>query len=49
MKKLLISLVIIVIVVLTAITGGSYYMLSFSLAPDTARTDTALYCMQLIE
>ena len=49
MKKLLISLVLVVIIMLAAITGGSYYMLSFSLAPDTARTDTALCFMQLLE
>ena len=49
MKKLLISLVLVVIIMLAAITGGSYYMLSLSLAPDTARTDTALCFMQLTE
>ena len=49
MKKLLISLVFVVIIMLVAVTGGSYYMLSFSLAPDTARTDTALCFMQLAE
>ena len=36
MKKLLIGLVLVVIIMLVAVTGGSYYMLSFSLAPDTA-------------
>ena len=40
MKKILWSLAIIVTVFLIALIGGSFYMLDFSLAPDSNRLDT---------
>ena len=49
MKKLLIALTLVVLVLLIATTGGSFYMLSYSLAPDTARTDTAKCFQRLTE
>ena len=49
MKKLLIGLTLVVLVLLIATTGGSFYMLSYSLAPDTARTDTAKCFQRLAE
>ena len=49
MKKLLIGLTLVVLVLLIATTGGSFYMLSYSLAPDTERADTAKCFQRLAE
>lgn len=49
MKKLLIGLALTMLILLIATAGGSCYMLSYSLAPDTARTDTAKCFQRLAE
>jgi len=49
MKRLLLALLFVVLVFVIAVTGGSFYMLSYSLSPDDNRRDTDSFYVQLFE
>ena len=49
MKKIIVSCIVVLVVLLMVITGGSFYMLDYSLAPDPERTDTAFCYRELFK
>ncbi len=49
MRKILLTLAVIVVIFLVALTGGSFYMLNYSLAPDPGRHNTDSIYRQLFQ